>query len=158
MLSRTLNSADVHRKIVSGAPSGTYEVMGDVTTSAPILLATTEAHAPASADKMLARVLAQVPVALRHLQDSLGVAPSAQITTQLIAHSGHPLVVQKKRYRSIVLAGGSSMALGLLMVGLLDGLLLRRRARRAEVVELIPPEARDAKRDNPPDTRRWKRR
>ena len=115
--------------------------MPDYTTSAPIVLVTTEAQSAAAADGMLAAVIDRVPVSLARLQEALGVPGSAQITTQLIARSDNPEMVLSSRYRAMVMIGGALMVIGLLLVAMVDGLLRRRSLRRvAATEEDTPPE------------------
>ncbi|QCW50794.2 hypothetical protein FE634_10910 [Nocardioides dongxiaopingii] len=131
VLSRTLSSQEVRAQVRDAAGTDRdYEVVGDVATSAPIVLATAEGGSAAEADRLLDAVLDAVPEVLAKLQDDLGVKPGAQIDTQVIARTDEPEVVQKTRLRLAVLAAGAGGVLGLLVVLALDGVLLRRRLRR----------------------------
>lgn len=134
VLSRTLGSEYIRETIKAQAPGGSYDVSSDVTTSAPIVLVTSEASSPEAADRLLSRVLGQVPHVLSRLQQSLSVRQKSQITTQVIARSQEPEKIQRGQYRAMVLAIGASLALGVLLVSLLDGLLLRRRGTRSLVM------------------------
>lgn len=131
VLTRAL-TADNKRELVSAhAPTGTYDVVADLATSAPILLVSAKAPTSADAQKLLDAVKSQVPVTLRALQDSLGVRAGAQITS-LVVTDDAPMAIQKARYRSVVLVGAATLALGFLLIAFLDGALLQRRTRRAE--------------------------
>lgn len=134
VLSRDLGSEQVRDQMAQkGGASASYTVTPDFTTSAPIVLVTTEASSADAADAMLDAVVAQVPVSLTRLQEALAVSGSAQITTQLIARSEEPEIVMSGRYRAMVMIGGALMVGGVLLVAAVDGLLRRRRMRAATV-------------------------
>ncbi len=130
VLSRTVDSQRVREEIDDAVPAGSYEIAGDTSTSAPIVLVTTEAGTAAEADRLLDEVLEVMPRELAVLQDDLGVDGRAQITTQTVARTDRPEAVQRTRYRFTVLAATGGVVLGLLVVLTVDGLLLRRRRRR----------------------------
>ena len=136
VLSRTLGSEYVRESIMSSVSDGSYDVSSDVTTSAPIVYTTSEAETPEAADRLLTVVLSQVPRVLSQLQQSVSVRPKSRITTQVIARSERPEKVQRGQYRAVVLAFGAAFTLGLLLVGLLDGLLVRRRGSRGAALVL----------------------
>lgn len=130
VLSRDLGSEQVREQMAQqGGSAASYTVTPDYTTSAPIVLVTTEASSAAAADAMLDAVVDQVPVSLARLQTALAVSGSAQITTQLIARSEKPETVMSGRYRAMVMVGGALMVADVLFVAMVDGLLRRRRLR-----------------------------
>jgi uncharacterized protein involved in exopolysaccharide biosynthesis len=148
VLSRTVDSQRVREEVEEAEPGGSYEVVADTSTSAPIVLITAEAGSAADADRLLDRVLEIVPRELAALQDDLGVAQRARITTQTVARTDRPETVQRTRYRLTVLAAGLGGVLGLMLVVTVDGLLLRRRRRRSvegttAVAALAPDSTRD---------------
>ncbi len=147
VLSRTMGSQRVRESIKDDVPAGDYTITSDVSTSAPIVLVETEASSADGAELLLSHVLLVAPTVLSQLQSDLDVPKNAKITTQVIARSTKPLAVQKTRYRLTFVAGGAGFTLGLLLVFLLDGLLLRRRHRatRAEAPDeaAAPVEAPD---------------
>lgn len=131
VLTRAL-TADTQRELVAKqAPTGMYDVVADLATSAPILLVSAKAPTSAAAQALLEEVKSQVPVTLRELQDSLGVRTGAQITSMVVTND-EPVAIQKARYRSVVLVGVATLAVGLLLIAVLDGALEQRRAKRAE--------------------------
>lgn len=126
VLSRSVNSETTRNKVEDLAPSGHYETVADATTSAPILVVTTEDSSGDGAMNLLAAVLAQVPTSLSELQDQVGVASNARITSQVVTASDEPEVAQKARVRSLAMVGIAALGVGLLITGLVDGLLARR--------------------------------
>lgn len=128
VLSRDLGSEQVEQTLKQeGGASASYAVTADYTTSAPIVLVTTEAPTGAAADAMLKAVVAQVPVSLDRLQAALAVPGKARITTQLISRSERPHQVMSGRYRAIVVVGGFLAVAGILLLATVDGLVERRR-------------------------------
>lgn len=142
VLSRDLGSEQVRDQMAEkGGSSASYTVTPDLTTSAPIVLVSTEASSADAADAMLDAVVAQVPVSLTRLQEALAVSGSAQITTQLIARSEKPRTVMSGRYRATVMVGGALLVGGVLFVAMVDGLLRRRRLRAGDGADTADGEA-----------------
>jgi len=150
VLTRDLGSEQIRSAMKKKAgSSATYEVSADFATSAPIVVVTTEASTATAAQGMLDAVVAQVPVSLAGLQTALSVTGNAQITTQLISQSEKPEAIMSSKYRALVVVAGGLAVLGILLVGMIDGLLLRRRQRKLAVSE--PAEVLDDSEDEDED-------
>lgn len=135
VLTRALSADNIRESVAKTAPSGAYDVTADVSTSAPIVLISAKAPTSDAAQALLTAVESQVPVTLRELQNSLSVRPGAQITSMVVTNDEAPKAIQKARYRTIVMVGVGTLGLGFLMIAVLDGLLQRRSARRADQAE-----------------------
>ncbi len=130
VVTRALTSDATRKEIAAAVPDGSYEAAPDWSTSGPIL--TLDATGPTQQATMdtLEAVLAQVPTTLSTLQDQLGVANNAQITSTPLAVDEEPEAVQQTRMRATVAAGALALIGAAMLIGAIDGLLLRRKARK----------------------------
>lgn len=130
VLARSMNNADVRSAIEEVTPEGAgFTAVADFTTSAPIILVTTQAKTAGEANDLLEAVLDQVSRSLVQLQADLGVEPSSRIGSQVVVRAD-PEALQKPRIRQIALATiGVLMAL-LMLIAVGDSLLTRRRRTR----------------------------
>lgn len=135
ILARAMNSDNVHRNVTLTAPTGEYVVETDLGTSAPIIQLTATDATSAGAQRMLDATVEQVPITFQKLQRSLGVRTGALITTDVVTSFDKPKPIQAVRYRTIVLVTVASLGVFFMLIGLIDGLLLRRRARKAIAAE-----------------------
>jgi hypothetical protein len=126
---RTLDSDQVHAEVARSAPGGSYDVVTDWSSSAPILLVTATGGSSADATATLDAVLAQVPQVLGDLQESLSIAQTAQITQLPLTRSREPVRLAKPAIRAAVVAGGLMMVLTAGIIAAYDGFRLRRRMR-----------------------------
>ncbi|GHS87620.1 hypothetical protein AGMMS50218_09890 [Actinomycetota bacterium] len=157
VVTRALTSDATRKEIAAAVPDGAYEAAPDWSTSGPIL--TLDASGPTQRATMdtLEAVLAQVPTTLSTLQDQLGVANNAQITSTPLAVDEEPEAVQQTRMRATVAAGAVALIGGTMLIGAIDGLLLRRKARKeaaALAAAALAAEAAEAGSDDvePPKT------
>ncbi|AXT85850.1 hypothetical protein C6I20_12080 [Aeromicrobium sp. A1-2] len=130
VLARALSADSALERIAERAPTGHYEVVSDVATSAPILLITAVDSSKAGAQRQLDAVKDEVPLVLQGLQSSLGVKKGSQITTSVVATDDVPKTINKARYRLVVLVALVTIFGALLLVGYLDGVLLARKLRK----------------------------
>lgn len=135
ILARAMNSDNVHQSVSLSAPTGEYVVETDLGTSAPIIQLTATDATSAGTQKMLDSTVRQVPITFQNLQRSLGVRTGALITTDVVTSYDKPKPIQAVRYRTIVLVTVASLGVFFMLIGLIDGLLLRRRARKALAAE-----------------------
>jgi hypothetical protein len=103
-----------------------------------VILVSVEADTADNAVTALNVVMARVPVALTALQSGLNLRPKTSITAITVMADPVPTVVRKDQIRAGVVAGGGVLALGILLIGLLDGVLAtwvrRRRTSRSRAV------------------------
>lgn len=152
VLVRAMSTDSIHEAVKAEVPGGTFEAVADWSTSGPILIVTSEASTPRETLAAQQAALAQVPTALAALQTQISIAKDAQITSMEIAAGSEPTRVTKTMMRAAVGAGVVGLAGGAVLIGALDGWLLRRRERAplrgrrrrgevaAERVQLAPDE------------------
>lgn len=133
VLTRSLDAEKTQDAVRRAAQGGTFKTEADATTSAPILIVTASAATPEAAQKVIDAVLDEVPVTLRELQESVGIASSAWITPQVVAVDEEPRTVNKKQIRIVAAAAALLLFLSALLVGAVDNrLLVRSRVRQAQ--------------------------
>lgn len=130
VLSRALNADATHELVHQTAPAGTFEVVEDGATSAPVLIITVQAPSAVEADDLVDAVLQQVPASLYTLQSALSIPQGAEITSMPLARDSQPTLSQKSRLRAIAAITILCMGASTLAIGALDGLLLARAGRR----------------------------
>jgi len=116
-------------------PSVTYEVTEDFTNRAPIILITVEAKSQTNLATALRAALDRVPIILTDLQAGLKVGADAEITSTVIVADEKPDIVRKNQIRAGIAVGAVTLALSLLIIGLIDGLLAARRSKRSADAE-----------------------
>lgn len=146
VLARSMRSAETVKALEGAAPDATHDVVPDQTTSAPILLVTATGPTKDSAADMLEAILANVPSNLADLQENIGIRTERQITVMTIAGDPEPIANQKTRLRVLALIAGVMLLSSALLVAAIDGLLIRRSARRTPPDE-SPEEDKPAPRD-----------
>ncbi|WP_375422886.1 hypothetical protein [uncultured Friedmanniella sp.] len=128
----------MRKDLCLGRPTISYEVTPDFDSSAPVVLVTVEADTAMDAVTALTVVMDQVPVALTDLQSSLNLRPKTSITSISVMADRVPQVVRKDQVRAGVVAGGGVLAVGILLIGLIDGTFStmweRRRSHRERPV------------------------
>ncbi len=138
VLARSMNSGATRDSIAAADPSGDFAAVADFTTSAPIILASAEDSSPAGADRLLDEVLARVSKNLAALQSDLAVQSKSQITAQVVSRTAEPEVMQKARYRQLVMGTCGVLVLLLFPIAVIDSLLQRRRLSRARTPGTTP--------------------
>lgn len=132
--------------LCSANPSVSFEITQDYESSAPVILVTAEAGTAQDAVTALQTIMDRVPSTLTELQGGLNLRPKAAITSTPIVADTLPDVEHKDQIRAAVLAGGGVLALGVLLIGVVDGLFGPRRrpaaaAKPEGVVEEDQPRA-----------------
>jgi len=129
---RALNGDTTHQAVVDGTLDGDFGVTPDYTTNAPILVITATSAESKVAQEVLQRVEAQVPQILSRLQSSVDIANGAQITTVPVTTATQPTKVVKKQLRAVAASGLALAAILTLLIGAIDGYLVRRASGAAE--------------------------
>jgi capsular polysaccharide biosynthesis protein len=134
-------SAGVGRQMMSGRVvnqlkhqglDGTYTVLQDPTTIAPILIVTVNGPTAQAALNNLQLVLRTASPTVASIQSDNLVSPADAITIQTLAQPNKPKTVYKSRLRALVVAGAAGLIGTALVVSGVDELLLRRRRGRDE--------------------------
>jgi hypothetical protein len=138
VLIRSLRNDATHAAIIEAVPASDYVIEPDYTTSAPVVVVRASSASAGGAAKVLGAVLRQVPATLRQLQDGQAIAPTNQIVAEGIDVDSGATRVVKGQLRAAAAAGVLLLgALGV-FIGALDGWLLRRRQRGADI-HSVPP-------------------
>jgi hypothetical protein len=128
-------------------PSVTYKAEADSTNNAPVILLTVDANSATNATVALNALEERVPRVLSNVQAGLSLQANAQITSIPLSTDTKPATVRKSQIRAGIVAGAGTLALSLLLIGLVDGLLAARRSKlevdgRAQAVSTaVAPES-----------------
>ena len=153
---KSLGSDESRESIIGDRDGATYELEPDFTTNAPIIVVTAVGTSPADANEVLSAVLTAIPTTLVSLQDQIGTDTRSRIDALVVAQDVEAQRAGKKQIRAVVAVTGAVGALGLLIIGAIDGLLLRRRRKATggrispTVTEPVPQD--DRSRTDPRDT------
>ncbi|MEV8182572.1 hypothetical protein [Specibacter sp. NPDC078692] len=146
ILSKSLTSDQSRQDLLGDRTGYEFDAGQDHTTSGPILLITAEAPTPAGALATMQAVLDSVPTTLQSLQVDLNVPPASRITSAPLTVAIKPTLISKTRTQYTGIFGVAGLAMTLLFTGLLDGILVNRRTRRAAK---ILPDAEQSSSDIP---------
>ena len=124
--------ASMRAKLCIDDPVVKFDVGPDITNSAPIILVTVDADTVSNSQVALAAMMDQVPAALTQLQAPMRLKPDAVINSAPLVTDTRPEVVRKSQIRAGIVAGAGVLAVGLMLIALLDHLLLVRLSRRQE--------------------------
>lgn len=141
---RSLTSKSTLDEIANQYPDSTFDATPDFTNSAPIILITAKANSAAEATAALAAVMDLVPKTLADLQSGLDLPNDAEITSRPLIADTDPDAVHSGQIRAGIVAAAVALGLGLLMVGLLDGLLTGRPGKKRSgprADDPMPPQA-----------------
>lgn len=133
VLTRALGSDGIRGPIEDAHPGVEFDAQPDRTTSGPMLLVTAQGPDPGHALAALAELTDAVPGVLRRTQAELEIPEPWQITSLVVTSDDEATSDQKARLRATAAAAIGGAALTVLVAGLLDGLLSRRRDEGATV-------------------------
>lgn len=167
VLVRSLGNDATRAEVARSAEGGDYTTAPDATTSAPIVVITATAKTPAAVTATLGAVMQRVPLNLSDLQAGLDISGANRITSVVVSQDTKPTTVRKAMMRAGAATTVLVLVLLTVLIGALDGFLLRRRrepgpqeldrlsARRKEMVgHLRSPESSEDDSDeeeDPPD-------
>ena len=98
----------------------------DVMNNAPIIIVTVESPAPDTAVDGVSNIMSLVPTTLTKLQEGLGLDANSVITSKRADRRPASGISHKDQIRAAVVAAAVTVGLGLLLIGLIDGLLTAR--------------------------------
>jgi capsular polysaccharide biosynthesis protein len=128
VLVKAMSSEAAHQQVSDSAGTGTYLVTPDFDTRAPMLVITTSAPTRAAASEVTTAVLDQVPTVLANIQADLNIPSNARITTRVVTDD--PVMPNHKaQMRLVALATLGMLAVLAMLIGVIDGLLIRRQRR-----------------------------
>jgi uncharacterized protein involved in exopolysaccharide biosynthesis len=126
---RTITSKSIQDEFEERFPETTFKAVPDPTNSAPIVLFTVESKSGQDATEALDQLMLQVPQTLSDLQRGLPLRKAEIITSMPLTQDSEPEVVRKMQVRAGIASGAAALAVGLLLIALIDGVLTRRRRR-----------------------------
>lgn len=132
VVARALNDPVNRERVLSGELDGDYVAERDLSTSAPVLLLTSEAATLQQARDIRDDLLDLTPRVLAQLQTSIGVPPSSQLTSAVLSEEGLLEASNKARIRAAVLAAAVGGSGTLVLAAALDVILIRRARRSAK--------------------------
>jgi hypothetical protein len=133
MLATAMNSGPVHESLAPSTGKATFEVVRDTTSSGPMLLVQVTDTNPQRSLALLDAVIKTMPEVLSKLQSQVAVRPTSNLLTLTeVTRDTRPEPSIKKQLRATLAAVVGGLALTVFGANALDGLLLRRSARRRE--------------------------
>ncbi len=145
VLARAMTDPAMDTRLRTSGATGTWEIVRDYQTSAPILAVTVTDTSVARARNTSELILTQVPAALKELQSSIQVQADAMITSTVVNRNSDPQTVRKPLYRALIVVLLIGLLLTVALASVIDVMAQRRRraraaARAADSVDVpIPP-------------------
>jgi hypothetical protein len=154
VLTVKLNSDSVRDPLEALERGSSYLAARDSSTTGPIVQVATEGPTADSALRTLNRALGIMPGEMTSLQDELALPEDARISLLVLAVDQEAALVDQGRTRTVMAAAAVGSVTTLLLTGLLDKLLLRRKSskhprrrpdrRIATLADTPQPRRRDA--------------
>lgn len=144
ILIRTLTSQSVRLDVHRQYPAVAYTMFADQSVAGPIIALTVTAPNGADVLAGMTYLLKQTPTQLSDLQVKLRVDPEDRISSETLTQDPKPEAVHKTQMRMGILGAGAILVLGLLLVGLVDGLIVSRRRIGEDTVPARGQGRRDA--------------
>lgn len=141
VLTRRLTAPDVSERLMRDFPEATYTAAPDVTSGSSILVVAVKSRDSGVSARALRAVLDSVPAELAAMQVALAVPSEARIGSMPVADPAPPIADGKPRLQAVAAASMVGAVGVLMLTALLDGLLLRRAARRSEASDVIAEES-----------------
>lgn len=129
VLSSKLSAEDTMAPILAAHPGISYSAVPDRSSSGSVVLATVRGADRNDVMSGLAAVMDVVPTTLTAMQITQAVPPDSRISLMTLVVDRQTTTDAKTRTMSVLAAGGGGAALGILLVGFIDGRLLARQAR-----------------------------
>ena len=126
---RSMDSDAANAVIDASEDEGEYFATTDPTSSAPVVVIMTEGKSPEVTRNLVDASLAHLPIVLTQLQRRLEIKPSARITSLELARDLEPTVENPARIRIVAAVSVLTLALLAVLIGMIDGALLRRQRK-----------------------------
>ncbi|OMH23860.1 hypothetical protein BKD30_10845 [Tersicoccus phoenicis] len=139
-----VTSPEVAGALLDRYPGSALSIVQDTTTSGPIMAITATADDAGSAMQLLAGTVALMPKTLAELQTSLKVPAASTITMMELSRDSTAKSVDKQQLQATVLTAVVGTAATILITGLLDRMLARRRSGGAAEPEAEPGDRGEA--------------
>ncbi|SDB82501.1 hypothetical protein GA0111570_1046 [Raineyella antarctica] len=142
VLTQLSSAADVVDPITHRHPGSEYSVEPDRTTSAPVVHIVVTGGDPHEVSSMQSEALTSVETTLAAMQNKVGLSDGLKIRTMLLVADPEPSMDTKARLRMALVVAGAGGVGTLIMTSMLDGVILRRRPRRAALPGSPVPDIR----------------
>lgn len=155
VLVRAIGSENVLNEVTEEHPGVDIEISRDTSTAGPIIVIVVTASNDTAAEEVLELLVDRTGDVLDDLQDAESIAPDNRVTVQPITVDERSTLQQRSRIIAAAAAGMGVLVLTLLLAGLVDGLSMRRRQRKAaaagqQATEAPIPDGRDSPRRTSP--------
>lgn len=130
VLAGSLSDQETADVVQDLAPGTTYEAFADPQGSAPVLFITVDADDAEQSTQVLETLVQRAQAELEDVQAAASIDAASLIGSVVVSQDAEPEVIQKQRIRVVAAAGVVLLVGGLALIGLIDGLLLRRGARQ----------------------------
>lgn len=129
LLIRTMTAKAFRLEVAEDHPAAGYDVTSDFTTNGPILVIDVSAPTNHDAISALNAVLKSVPRTLADLQKGPEFTKKVpRVTSRVLTRDPVSEPDHKSQVRSAIVVGAGLLTIQLLAIGLIDGLLSRRKA------------------------------
>ncbi|MEO5319758.1 hypothetical protein PV761_14375 [Arthrobacter sp. CC3] len=125
-----LNSDSVRGPIEDSYPAAEYSTERDSSTSGPIVRVKVSGDSSATTLEVLNRVLGVMPATMASLQDELSLPQASRISLLTLGVDKDTTLVSEARTRALLVVAAIGFAATLLLTGLADKRLIRRRGKK----------------------------
>ncbi|KIS28155.1 hypothetical protein TV39_06210 [Arthrobacter sp. SPG23] len=130
VLTVKVNSDSVRGPIEEAYPGAEYSTEHDTTTSGPIVRVKVSGDSSATTLEVLNRVLEVMPATITSLQDELSLPQASRISLLTLGIDKDTTLVGEARTRALLVVAALGLAGTLLVTGLADKRLIKRRGKK----------------------------
>ncbi|KQR73251.1 hypothetical protein ASF98_22520 [Arthrobacter sp. Leaf337] len=140
VLTVKMNSDSVRGPIEDAYPGAEYSTERDATTSGPIVRVKVAGDSSATTLDVLNRVLDVMPATIASLQDELSLPQASRISLLTLGVDKDTTLVGEARTRALLVVAALGLAGTLLLTGLADKKLIKRRGKKHVGAAASPPD------------------
>lgn len=138
VLVRRSDAEQIHEATLTPFEGADYRVEPDASTQSPIVLVTVQSRSPEDSIALLRTVMATVDSTLVTMQDELALPPTNRIQLRELVVDTTATADTGTGRQAAIVAVGAGLLGTVLLTGLVDRLLVRRRARHSTTGSNIP--------------------
>jgi uncharacterized protein involved in exopolysaccharide biosynthesis len=132
VLTRRVDADVVRSPLEEQFPDSEYVVFPDASARGPMVVAEIAAPSESSALKTLDAVNAELVSTFDSMQEELGVPPLGRMTLTEVSVDSEATLDTKMRTQLVAATVAAGVAVTVLITAIIDGLIMARRARRAD--------------------------
>ncbi|MEX1079880.1 MAG: hypothetical protein WED09_12330 [Homoserinimonas sp.] len=140
VLTRRVDADVVRSQLEDQYPEAEYVVFADSSTSGPMVVAETTAPTATVTLQVLDAVKGELVSSLDSMQADLGVPAPARITLTDVSVDTKATLDTSNRTQFVLAAGAAGLGITILLTGIIDGLIMSRRASRSGAPGIDPAE------------------